>query len=161
MLLKIAPLPMGGLGFSASAARSSVSGSAPGTGGSKASWGGVKGLQPGSGGATGSGLMLPPGSSQFGSYPMAGRCGFAIKVADFGLSVKMENSHISGLRQGTPFYAAPVRCAALGGWGTWGLAAPRAGDWGLGRAALGSGAGVNSVGAWVVGGKGYTSSFLT
>ncbi|PNW77165.1 hypothetical protein CHLRE_10g425000v5 [Chlamydomonas reinhardtii] len=107
VLLKIAPLPMGGLGFSASAARSSVSGSAPGTGGSKASWGGVKGLQPGSGGATGSGLMLPPGSSQFGSYPMAGRCGFAIKVADFGLSVKMENSHISGLRQGTPFYAAP------------------------------------------------------
>ncbi|KAG2446238.1 hypothetical protein HXX76_000830 [Chlamydomonas incerta] len=117
VLLKIAPLPMGGMGLSMSTARSSASGSAPGTGTSKAGWGGggggggavypLKGSQPISGGAPGGGMMPPPGSSQFGSYPLAGRCGFAIKVADFGLSVKMENSHISGLRQGTPFYAAP------------------------------------------------------
>ncbi|GIL67909.1 hypothetical protein Vafri_21128 [Volvox africanus] len=46
-------------------------------------------------------------TSQYGNYALAGRCGFAVKVADFGLSVKLENSHISGLRQGTPFYAAP------------------------------------------------------
>lgn len=41
--------------------------------------------------------------------PLAGRCGYQIKVADFGLSVKMatHQSHVSNLRQGTPFYAAP------------------------------------------------------
>ncbi|KAG2440432.1 hypothetical protein HYH02_010317 [Chlamydomonas schloesseri] len=124
VLLKIAPLPLGSLGhhgISMSTTRSSASGSVPGTAasGKAGGWGGGGGAgavypllkgsqQPGGGGQTGGGgMMTPPGSSQFGSYPLAGRCGFAIKVADFGLSVKMENSHISGLRQGTPFYAAP------------------------------------------------------
>ncbi|GFR41530.1 hypothetical protein Agub_g2226 [Astrephomene gubernaculifera] len=46
-------------------------------------------------------------ASCYGSYPLAGCCGFAVKVADFGLSVKMEHSHMSGMRQGTPFYASP------------------------------------------------------
>lgn len=34
---------------------------------------------------------------------------YATKVADFGLSVKMGlgQSHLSNMRQGTPFYAAP------------------------------------------------------
>ncbi len=78
-------------------------------------------------------LMPPANSAQYGAYPYAGRCGYAIKVADFGLSVKMENSHISGLRQGTPFYAAPVsRCVGACVWlalgclqppATWHLAA--------------------------------------
>ncbi|KXZ56159.1 hypothetical protein GPECTOR_1g136 [Gonium pectorale] len=46
--------------------------------------------------------------TQLSNYPLVGRCGFAIKVADFGLSVKLADaSHISGLRQGTPFYASP------------------------------------------------------
>lgn len=71
-------------------------------------------------------LMPPGGSSQYGAYPYAGRCGYAIKVADFGLSVKMENSHISGLRQGTPFYAAPVSTGGCGvcGWHGRGGSAP-------------------------------------
>ncbi|GIL92870.1 hypothetical protein Vretifemale_20339 [Volvox reticuliferus] len=105
VLLKVVPLP-GSSSSLASAKAAAISGLLP----SKLS--GAAGNGSGYRSAAGGGLAAAAAAaaaaaSQYGNYPLAGRCGFAIKVADFGLSVKLENSHISGLRQGTPFYAAP------------------------------------------------------